>query len=115
MVGNQELAGKRYSTDTIISLVPYDWDEMPADGFDVILGNPPYVTTEDMHQLLSDAEFTIYKNKYKSSHKQFDKYFIFLERALQKVKTKDMFVISFQTNSLRLVLALNCVVCYPII
>ena len=73
LVGNQELAGKRYSTDTIISLVPYDWDEMPADGFDVILGNPPYVTTEDMHQLLSDAEFTIYKNKYKSSHKQFDK------------------------------------------
>ena len=37
LVGNQELAGKRYSTDTIISLVPYDWDEMPADGFDVIL------------------------------------------------------------------------------
>lgn len=61
---------------------------MPADGFDVILGNPPYVTTEDMHQLLSDAEFTIYKNKYKSSHKQFDKYFIFLERALQKVKNE---------------------------
>ena len=88
LVGNQELAGKRYSTDTIISLVPYDWDEMPADGFDVILGNPPYVTTEDMHQLLSDAEFTIYKNKYKSSHKQFDKYFIFLERALQKVKNE---------------------------
>ena len=88
LVGNQELAGKRYSTDTIISLVPYDWDEMPADGFDVILGNPPYVTTEDMHQLLSDAEFTIYKNKYKSSHKQFDKYFIFLERALQIVKNE---------------------------
>lgn len=41
-----------------------------------------------MHQLLSDAEFTIYKNKYKSSHKQFDKYFIFLERALQKVKNE---------------------------
>ena len=88
LVGNYELAGKHYSTETILSIVPYDWNEMPADGFDVILGNPPYVTTEDMHQLLSDAEFTIYKNKYKSSHKQFDKYFIFLERALQKVKNE---------------------------
>ena len=88
LVGNQELAGKRYSTDTILSIVPYDWNEMPADGFDVILGNPPYVTTEDMHQLLSDAEFNIYKSKYQSSHKQFDKYFIFLERALQKVKNE---------------------------
>lgn len=88
LVGNQELAGKRYSTDTILSIVPYDWNEMPADGFDVILGNPPYVTTEDMHQLLPDAEFNIYKKKYQSSHKQFDKYFIFLERALQKVKNE---------------------------
>lgn len=88
LVGNHELAGKHYSTDTILSIVPYDWNEMPADGFDVILGNPPYVTTEDMHQLLSDAEFNIYKSKYQSSHKQFDKYFIFLERALQKVKNE---------------------------
>lgn len=88
LVGTHELAGKHYPTDTILSIVPYDWNEMPADGFDVILGNPPYVTTEDMHQLLSDAEFNIYKSKYQSSHKQFDKYFIFLERALQKVKNE---------------------------
>lgn len=88
LVGNNEFAGKHYSTETILSIVPYDWNEMPADGFDVILGNPPYVTTEDMHQLLPDAEFNIYKKKYQSSHKQFDKYFIFLERALQKVKNE---------------------------
>ncbi len=87
LIGTAELKGIRISNDDLISLVPFDWDEMGvADGFDAIVGNPPYVNTEGMHALLSDIEFSIYKKKYKSSHKQFDKYFIFLERAINKVK-----------------------------
>ena len=86
LVGNQELSEKRLSTDELLEIVPFDWNEMPLDGFDVILGNPPYVTTEDMHQLLPKSEFNIYKSEYETSYKQFDKYFIFLERALQKTK-----------------------------
>lgn len=53
--------------------------------FDVIVGNPPYMATEHMSQLTS-KELDIYKNKYKSAFKQFDKYFLFVERSIQILK-----------------------------
>lgn len=39
-----------------------------------------------MHTLLPSAEVEVYKKKYKTSHKQFDKYFIFIEQAINKIK-----------------------------
>lgn len=62
--------------------VPIDWREegLPSE-FDVVIGNPPYVTTDDMRKA-NRREFDYYKQKYTSCHKQFDKYFVFIERAL---------------------------------
>lgn len=57
-------------------------------GFDVIVGNPPYVKTEDIHTLESETEFAVYKKKYQTAYKQFDKYFLFIEQALQLLKEK---------------------------
>lgn len=57
-----------------------------AAGFDVILGNPPYVRTEDMHTLETETEFALYKEKYETAYKQFDKYFLFIEQALQLLR-----------------------------
>ena len=56
--------------------------------FDAIIGNPPYVKTEDIHTLETEAEFAVYKKKYKSAYKQFDKYFLFLEEAFNLLKEK---------------------------
>ena len=54
--------------------------------FDVIIGNPPYMTTEDMKNI-TPKELPLYKKKYKeSAYKQFDKYFIFIDRALSLLK-----------------------------
>lgn len=88
LVGRDELIGINVPAEQMLELVPFDWTELGCDeGFDAIIGNPPYVNTEGIHALLPTSEFEIYKKKYKSSHKQFDKYFIFVERAINKVKT----------------------------
>lgn len=72
-----------------MEIVPFDWDEMGVARFDAIIGNPPYVNTSDMHNLLPEKEVeNIYKGKYNTAYKQFDKYFIFIERAISKLNQK---------------------------
>ncbi len=87
LVSDEDLYGLNVPKDQLLDLIPFNWEEMNlATPFDVIIGNPPYVNTEGMHALLPSVEFEVYKRRFTSSYKQFDKYFIFLERAIQKVK-----------------------------
>ena len=53
--------------------------------FDYIIGNPPYMKTEDIKNL-TPVEHKIYPKHFKSAYKQYDKYFLFIERALQLLK-----------------------------
>lgn len=53
--------------------------------FDVIVGNPPYMSSKDMKNL-TPLEHPLYPNKYESAYKQYDKYFLFIERGLQLLK-----------------------------
>ena len=57
---------------------PYDFGEQK---FDVIVGNPPYMSTEDMKKF-TPLELPLYKTNFVSAYKQFDKYFLFIERCL---------------------------------
>jgi len=50
--------------------------------FDVIVGNPPYMATEHIKKI-TPLELPIYKKKYLSAYKQFDKYFLFIERCIE--------------------------------
>ncbi|MBY0486012.1 MAG: Eco57I restriction-modification methylase domain-containing protein, partial [Flavobacteriaceae bacterium] len=59
--------------------------EFGALKFDAIVGNPPYMKSEDMKNI-TPFELPIYKTIYTSSHKQFDKYFLFIERGLNLLK-----------------------------
>ena len=73
------------TSEELISVNPFDWQGVKGGNkFDVIIGNPPYVKTEDIKKLHSKAEIKIYKN-YKSAYKQFDKYYLFIEKALELI------------------------------
>lgn len=86
LISPEELTGITVSGAERIDIVPFDWNTINGGNpFDVIIGNPPYVNTEGMHSLLPKAEVDAYKKKYKTSHKQFGKYFIFVEQAIRKV------------------------------
>lgn len=87
LVSNQDTSHTTLNTDELIEIAPLDWKIINNGSlFDVILGNPPYVNTEGMHTLLPTKEFILYKKNYQTTYKQFDKYFLFVERALQKIK-----------------------------
>lgn len=79
---------KRCTINKLLAIVPFDWNEInDGNKFDIIIGNPPYVKTEDMRKLATKYEYEIYQRKYKSAYKQFDKYYLFIERAMKLLKS----------------------------
>ena len=66
---------------------PFDFGKTK---FDIIVGNPPYMATEHMKQF-TPLELPLYKKHYSSAYKQFDKYFLFIEKGLDLLKPKGYF------------------------
>jgi len=76
--------------DEIIRLNPFDWDKEFAEimnngGFDVVIGNPPYVRAG---RLRSEKEY--YKLHFQSAFGAYDIFVLFIERALDLVKNKGL-------------------------
>jgi hypothetical protein len=65
-----------------IEINPFDFT---GCRFDVIVGNPPYMKSEDMKNI-TPFEFPLYKTNFKSAYKQFDKYYLFIEHGLKLLK-----------------------------
>ncbi len=67
---------------------PFDWQAefpeiMKADGFDAVIGNPPYVRIQTMKEW-APTEVEFYKKQYSAaSTGNYDIYVVFVERALQ--------------------------------
>jgi hypothetical protein len=77
--GNSLLNPKQVTNrkDQVI-INPFDFSKLR---FDVIVGNPPYMKSEDMKNI-TPLELQLYKTNYDSAYKQFDKYFLFLEQGI---------------------------------
>ena len=80
--GNSLLSSADVSSKDATIVNPFDFN---GCRFDAIVGNPPYLSTEGM-KLTTPRELPVYKTKYASAYKQFDKYFLFIERAAGLLK-----------------------------
>ncbi|MCP4363213.1 MAG: N-6 DNA methylase [Chloroflexi bacterium] len=69
---------------------PLTWGEDIPAQFDCVIGNPPYLKTEHIKNL-EPVEYDFYKRRghYKTAYKQFDKYYLFLERIVQQMLKPD--------------------------
>jgi len=85
--GNSLIDSSITSKKNQVEINPFDFGKTK---FDVIVGNPPYMATEHMKQF-TPLELPLYKQHYSSSYKQFDKYFLFIERSLNLLKPKGYF------------------------
>jgi len=70
---------------------PFGWQEQFLEvfkqgGFDVIIGNPPYVGSLELSNTLSEKEKGFFKDKFKSAVGNFDLYVLFLEKSLSLLK-----------------------------
>ncbi|MFQ5637716.1 MAG: Eco57I restriction-modification methylase domain-containing protein [bacterium] len=93
-VGEWETACGPMSTALRVNVNPFSWvdefrAEMERGGFNVIVGNPPYIRIQNM-VAYSPKEVTYYQHSSSpfttSRHNNFDKYAIFIERSLELVK-----------------------------
>jgi len=76
--GNSLLNPNQVEKKNQTEVNPFDFSKLR---FDVIVGNPPYMKSEDMKNI-TPLELPLYKTNYTSAYKQFDKYFLFLEQGL---------------------------------
>ncbi|MGL4873828.1 MAG: Eco57I restriction-modification methylase domain-containing protein [Cetobacterium sp.] len=87
LIEEQDIENTKINLDTLIDIAPSNWNNINnGELFDIIIGNPPYVKIEEIRKFIPEQEILLYKNKFKSAYKQYDKYFLFLEKALEKIK-----------------------------
>ncbi len=94
LIGTDYFAGKVLPDDEEMRRVnPFDWvhgfpEIMKVEGFDCIIGNPPYIRIQTMKEW-APLEVEIYKELYRSAQSgNYDIYVVFVEKALSLLNKK---------------------------
>ncbi|MFP3257630.1 MAG: N-6 DNA methylase [Candidatus Nanopusillus acidilobi] len=79
--------GNSLIDDPSVSDKAFKWEEefpeiMKEGGFDIIIGNPPYVRIQN----LQDNEIEYFNNNFKSAFKNYDIYVLFVEKSLKLLR-----------------------------
>lgn len=87
LISGSEADLKPYFADAWEEKHPLNWDAtfrqvIEQGGFDVVIGNPPYIRIQTLPEL--DRDY--YRAKYRSAHGSFDIYVLFIEKALALLK-----------------------------
>jgi type I restriction-modification system DNA methylase subunit len=90
LIDDQSVAGER----------AFKWEEKFPDvfrngGFDVVVGNPPYINAIQLNKIVGEGVKEFWKNKYDAAKGTYDIYILFFEQALKLCKVEG--VVSFIT------------------
>lgn len=103
LITNEDFDVTCVSREELFEIMPMNSREEKNYRFDAVVGNPPYLMTEDIKNSTPEVEIDSYKRKFKSVFKQYDKYFLFIERSLQLLKNDGVSVLlvpnKFFTNN----------------
>ncbi|MGA3286668.1 MAG: N-6 DNA methylase [Bacteroidota bacterium] len=84
--------GEMFDEEARHKVNPFDWEIefseiMKTGGFDVVIGNPPWIDIKGLDPSLVDYYF----KKYKTTENRMNVYAVFIERALSIIKNKGRF------------------------
>ncbi len=85
--GNSLISSNATDNANIDAINPFDFVDTK---FDVIVGNPPYMSTEDIKEF-TPLEKPIFEEIYQSAYNQYDKYFLFIEQGINLLKENGYF------------------------
>jgi len=85
---------RRYFGDNWEEKKPFNWDGkfpdiMKDGGFDVVIGNPPYVSIYKISTQPDEKQF--FTDRFYTAYMKFDLYVLFIERALSLLKNGGLF------------------------
>lgn len=80
LISDEDVDVLKLSADEFDHILPMSYEAMEKTKFDIILGNPPYLKKEDIKKITNEKEIKIYQTKYTTAFKQYDKYFLFIEK-----------------------------------